>query len=117
MFNATPRFCAYALAMLAAFSASGAQALPHESHHDAVKSCHLLGHVHGSSKYGKHHNWRSLAKHRALEKAEKLGATHVVWHSIRPIGSFNGEVDGKAYACKPHAAPHHHHHHAPAQQQ
>jgi hypothetical protein len=109
MFRSTPRLCAPVLAMLAAFSANSALALPHESHHAAVKACHFLGNVHGSSGHGKHHDWKSLAKRRALVKAKKLGATNVVWHRIRQTGSFNGVADGKAYACKSHAAPPSHH--------
>lgn len=106
-----PRLLAAAFALMAAVSASGALALPHEAHQDVVKHCHFLGNVHGSSGYGKHHNWKSLAKHRALVKAEKLGATHVLWHHTRHTGSFNGEVDGKAYAC--HADHHHQRHQHP----
>lgn len=107
MSHPTPRLFAPVLALLAAFAAGNASALPHEAHHEAVKHCHFLGNVHGSSGYGKHPDWKHLAKHRALVKAEKLGGTHVVWHSIRHTGSFNGVADGKAYACKAH---HHHHH-------
>lgn len=106
MIRPTPRVCAPILAILAMFSTSGAMALPKVSNHDAVKHCHFLGNVHGSSGYGKHHNWKSLAKHRALVKGKKLGATHVVWHSVRHTGSFNGVADGKAYSCKAHAASH-----------
>ncbi len=113
MSHSAPRFLAPVLAVMATVSAGDALALPHEAHHDAVKHCHFLANVHGSSGYGKHHNWKSLAKHRALEKAEKLGATHVVWQHIRHTGSFNGEVDGKAYAC--HVDHHHHRQHHPKQ--
>ncbi|MFM8333710.1 MAG: hypothetical protein ACKN9T_18685 [Candidatus Methylumidiphilus sp.] len=109
MSHSIPRFLVPALALLAAIATGDALALPHVAHHDAVKHCHSLGNVHASSGYGKHHDWKSLAKHRALVKAEKLGATHVVWHRIHSTGSFNGTVDGKAYACHGH---HHHHHHS-----
>ena len=102
MIRVTPRSCASVLAGLAFFFTSGAMALPHVAKHEAVKHCHYLGKVHGSSGHGKHHSWQSLAKHRALVKAKKLGATHVVWHNIRHTGSFNGVADGKAYSCKAH---------------
>jgi len=106
MSHSSPRSLTCALAVLASVTVGDAFALPHEAHHDAVKHCRFLGNVHGSSGYGKHHDWKYLAKHRALAKAEKLGASHVVWHSIRHTGSFNGVVDGKAYTC------HSHHHHS-----
>jgi len=103
MSTLTPRFLA--LVLLAGVTVSDAFALPHQVHRDEVKHCSFLGNVHGTSKQGKHHDWKNVAKHRALVKAKKLGATHVVWYHIQHIGSFNGEVDGKAYAC--HNTPHH----------
>jgi hypothetical protein len=103
MIRMTPSSCAPFLAVLAFFFTSSAMALPQVAHHDDVKHCHFLGKVHGTSGHGRHHNsWKSIAKHRALVKGKKLGATHVVWHSIKPIGAFNGVADGKAYACKSH---------------
>ena len=110
MIRITPRFFAPFLVISSLFFSSGAMALPKVVHHDDVKHCQLLGKVHGSSGHGRHHGhgWKDIAKHNALVKAKKLGATHVVWHNIKSIGAFNGVVDGKAYACKHH---HHHHHH------
>ena len=102
MIRPTARLCVSVFAGLALFFTGGAMALPQVTNHEAVKHCHFLGNVHGSSGHGKHHSWKSLAKHRALVKGKKLGATHVVWHNIKSIGAFNGVVDGKAYACKHH---------------
>lgn len=105
MSRSTSRVLAPVLAVLATVFVGDAFALPHVVHHDAVKHCRYVGSVHGSSGYGKHQDWKSLAKHRALVKAEKLGATHVVLHNLKHTGTWNGSVDGKAYAC------HAHHHH------
>jgi hypothetical protein len=104
MIRMTPSLGAPVLAVLVFFFTSSAMALPQVVHHDDVKHCHFLGKVHGSSGHGRHHghSWKSIAKHRALVKGKKLGATHVVWHNSKAIGAFNGVVDGKAYACKSH---------------
>ncbi len=112
MIRITPRLSAPILLILGLLFSNGAMALPKVVHHDDVKQCHLLGKVHGSSGHGRHHGhgWKDIAKHNALVKAKKLGATHVVWHNIKSIGAFNGVVDGKAYACKHHHHHHHHHH-------
>jgi len=65
----------------------------------AVQNCTYLDEVEGSSGYGKNYNWQSLAKYSALSKAEKLGASHVVWGQFYPVGAFNGTAIGKAYSC------------------
>ena len=77
-----------------------AVAMPKVAAPSDVVHCRDLGTVHASSGHGKHHkSWKSIAKHRALVKAKKLGATHVVWHDIHYTGAFNGIAEGKAYAC------------------
>jgi hypothetical protein len=65
----------------------------------AIVNCRYLNDVEGSSGYGKNMNWQSLAKYSALNKAEELGASHVVWENFYPVGGFNGTVTGKAYIC------------------
>lgn len=104
MMRITPGCCASLLVVLAFFFSSAAMALPKVVHHHDVEHCRFLGKVHGSSGHGRHHGhgWKSIAKHRALVKGKKLGATHVVWHNAKAIGAFNGVLDGKAYACKSH---------------
>jgi hypothetical protein len=65
-----------------------------------VRNCQYLDKVEGSSGYGKNMNWQSLAKYSALSRAEKLGASHVVWEQFYPVGGFNGIATAKAYVCK-----------------
>ena len=70
-----------------------------ESQASETKNCHYLQKVEGSSGYGKNMNWQSLAKYSALSKADKLGASHLVWERFDPVGSFNGIAVAKAYNC------------------
>jgi len=64
-----------------------------------MQNCHYLDKVEGSSGYGKNFNWQSLAKYSALSRAEKLGASHVVWEQFYTVGAFNGIAVAKAYNC------------------
>jgi hypothetical protein len=79
-----------------------ARAEPAEATYDAVKYCQSLGMVTGYSGYGKHNgaHWKHIAQRRALRQASKLGATHIVWKSLSPLGAFNGYVTGNAYKCQ-----------------
>ena len=72
-----------------------------ESQAAETKNCHFLQIVEASSGYGKNMNWQSLAKYSALSKADKLGASHLVWERFYPIGAFNGiaVAKAKAYNC------------------
>lgn len=56
----------------------------------AIQNCQYMDKVEGSSGYGKNANWQSLAKSSALSRADKLGASHVVWEQLYPVGAFNG---------------------------
>jgi hypothetical protein len=64
-----------------------------------VQNCHFVDRIEGTSGYGKKPEWQSLAKYSALTQAEKLGASHVVWERLTPIGAFNGTATAKAYNC------------------
>ncbi len=70
----------------------------------SVQNCHYLNKVEGSSGYGKNYNWQSLAKYSALSRAEKLGASHVVWDQLYTVGGFNGVAIAKAYDCNSSSA-------------
>jgi fucose 4-O-acetylase-like acetyltransferase len=70
-----------------------------ESQASETNNCHFLQIVEASSGYGKNMNWQSLAKYSALSKADKLGASHLVWERFYPIGAFNGIAVAKAYNC------------------
>ena len=74
-------------------------AAPNEVRLSAVGDCHFLGKVEGSSGYGKNAGWQRLAKSSALHRAEKLGASHVVWEQMYPVGAFNGVAVARAYSC------------------
>ena len=76
-----------------------AVAQPDEADATAVADCRFVGTVAGNSGYGKNLGWKPSAKASAEVKAGQLGATHVVFTNFRAIGSFNGEVTGKAYTC------------------
>lgn len=74
-------------------------ATPQVAADQSVQNCRYLQEVEGSSGYGKNANWSVLAKHSALVRAEKLGASHVVWDRFYPVGAFNGIAVAKAYQC------------------
>lgn len=85
---------------ITSFASSSVQAKPHVVNEADVKDCHYLSIVTGSSGYGKHMQWKSLAERAAERKAVDLGASHIVWSEFRPIGTFNGFASAKAYVCK-----------------
>lgn len=64
-----------------------------------VENCSFLGKIEGSSGYGKNVGWQPLAKSSALHRAEKLGASHVVWERMDRVGVFNGRAIARAYSC------------------
>lgn len=74
-------------------------AAPIEARLSTVENCQFLGKVEGSSGYGKNSGWQSLAKSSALHRAEKLGASHIVWEQMLSVGAFNGTVIARAYSC------------------
>lgn len=73
-----------------------------------VEGCKYVGEVHGSSAVSNMLvGWRTAAdsiqigiqnaKYEALQEAQSLGATHVVWTS--ETRSFDPKVTGHAYHC------------------
>lgn len=82
------------------FANGPVQAKPHVVSEADVRNCRYLSIVTGSSGYGKHIQWKSLAERAAERKAMDLGASHIVWSEFRPVGTFNGSVSAKAYVCK-----------------
>ena len=95
-------YCCNAAACLSVFlllmmsgcaSLSPAAAKIRESGKDTVSGCKYLGEVTGTSAVGTesavlYHTGKDNAKKDALEKAAKLGGTHVVWRPLidaRPI--------------------------------
>ena len=75
-------------------------AQPQETQNIAIQNCHYINRVEGFSGYGKNHNWEALAKYHALNRAEKLGATHIVWQDLYTNSGFSGTATAKAFNCK-----------------
>ena len=75
-------------------------AQPQEAQYMSMQHCQYLNKVEGFSGYGKNNNWKSLAQHHALSRAEKLGATHIVWGNLYTNSGFSGTAIAKAYNCK-----------------
>jgi hypothetical protein len=65
-----------------------------------IQNCQYIKKIEGFSGYGKNNNWKDIAKYRALNQAEKLGATHVIWEKYYTTSGFSGIATGKAYSCK-----------------
>ncbi|MFH0781955.1 MAG: hypothetical protein V2B20_08385, partial [Pseudomonadota bacterium] len=70
-----------------------------EADEKVVTNCKYLGDVTGTSGWGNLAASTGVnnAKNEALEKAAKLGATHVVWTQIS--GGYSPFVNGRAYRC------------------
>ena len=64
-----------------------------------VQNCHFLDRIIGESGFGKNIDWKGIAKHSALIRAEKIDASHIVWEQFYPIGAFNGSITASAYQC------------------
>jgi hypothetical protein len=77
-----------------------AYAAPSEVAESAIKNCRFLGNVEGYSGYGKHLEWKPLAKVSTIQKASALGATDIVYTDFRPIGGWNGEAGARIYTCR-----------------
>lgn len=66
-----------------------------------MKDCKLVGEVVGHSSYGKTTKlaWKEKAKHEAIQHADELNATHIVW-TDGSTGYGSGRfVSGDAYIC------------------
>ena len=66
-----------------------------------VANCKFLGSVHAASMWGGclyQGVGFSSAKNQALNKAAKLGATHIVWMNLEG-GLRGGFASGRAYRC------------------
>lgn len=74
-------------------------ALPTEARLSALENCQFLGKVEGFSGYGKNNDWQRMAEGSALQRAENLGASHVVWERMISVGVFNGYAVARAYSC------------------
>ena len=75
------------------------EAQPSVAAFSEIKNCQFLKQIRGGSGYGKNFNWQALAKHSALNQAEKMDATHLVWVKFEWETGFNGSVIADAYRC------------------
>lgn len=88
-----------AVGLFLGFSSLSAAA-PKDGLESEVRDCQFLGKVEGWSGYGKHlPGWEPLAKASALQRAEHLGATNIVWERMIDVGAFNGRAVARAYQC------------------
>ena len=72
-----------------------------EADSPVVANCKFLGSVHAASMWGGclcQGVGFSSAKNQALNKAAKLGATHIVWMHLE-TGLGGGFASGRAYHC------------------
>lgn len=69
--------------------------------HAEVRGCKFLANIQGFSGWGKvaMGAWRHKAKHRALQQASALGATHVVWTRTPKNYGSDPYIYGEAYRC------------------
>ncbi len=69
-----------------------------------VNNCKFIANVKGSSGYGVTHVtvWKNKGKHKALEQASNLNATHVVWDNGATGYGSGPRVSGSAYYCDGH---------------
>lgn len=98
-FFSLPNKQAWLATALVSLLISNVQANVEIAKSEQIQSCQALSRIEGSSGYGKHPNWQIPAKHHALQQAEQLGATHVVWERTMPITGFNGIIVAQAYQC------------------
>ncbi|MFZ9609158.1 MAG: hypothetical protein ACO294_00465 [Methylococcales bacterium] len=76
-----------------------ALAQPQEAQANAMQACSFLTRIDVSSGYGHYLNWKLKAKINTLARAEKIGATHIVWEHFFTPSSFTGMATAKAYKC------------------
>ncbi|MGZ3769535.1 MAG: hypothetical protein ACXVCP_12445 [Bdellovibrio sp.] len=72
-----------------------------ETDENAIKSCHLLGEVSGSSHYGgfaMQEFGKTNAKNEAVNQAVNMQATHLVWKKAEG-GFFGAHALALAYNC------------------
>jgi len=65
----------------------------------SINKCKFIDDISVKSGYSRLNNWQQHTTHKALLKAEKFGATHLVISQVERIGVYNGKIHGKAYQC------------------
>lgn len=84
---------------LSLYLPSLSMAKPTEARLSALDNCQFLGKVEGSSGYGRKHDWLKPSKASAIKRAESLGASHIVWERMTPVGVYNGHAVARVFSC------------------
>jgi len=84
---------------LSVYLPSMSMAKPIEARLSTLGNCQFLGKVEGSSGYGRKYDWLRPAKSSAIQRAENLGASHVVWERMVPVGVYNGHAVARVFSC------------------
>lgn len=63
-------------------------------------TCHYIQSIDVSSNHKKQIYWQRHGVHKAVLKAQEIGATHLMIKKILKVGVFNGEIHSDAYQCK-----------------
>ena len=84
---------------LSVYLPSVSMATPVEARLSTLGNCQFLGKVEGSSGYGRKYDWLKPAKSSAIKRAESLGASHVVWERMVPVGVYNGHAVARVFSC------------------
>ena len=96
----------YVMMILLAGCVAGCAATPsrealavHDADASGIAGCKFVGYVTGTSGWGgiAADAGESNAQNEAREKAAKLGATDVVWQTVR--GGYSSSANGNAYRC------------------
>lgn len=99
-------FCLFAIT--AFFASAGAMAAGYwhklniqQVSNQEISDCVFAGEVIGSSGFGKNTKtiWKDKAKHKALQRAVELNATHIVWIDSSTGYGSGRFVSGEAYIC------------------
>lgn len=84
---------------LVAYLPSVSMAEPAVARLSALENCQFLGKVEGSSGYGRKFDWLRPAKSSALDRAESLGGSHIVWERMVRVGVYNGHAIARVFSC------------------
>lgn len=99
--NTTHKFLVKGLLILSlsVYLPSVSMAKPSVTRLSTLENCQFLGKVEGSSGYGRKYDWLRPAKSSALNRAESLGGSHIVWERMTPVGVYNGHAVARVFSC------------------
>jgi hypothetical protein len=92
--------------MMTSTPSAAAAAITETVYPDDIEKCQLLGDVEGSSMLGANEDGGAISMNNATveakEQAVKLGATHILYASVKKTSNTSlggSNVTGKAYKC------------------